>query len=424
MHHVRAASAALLAVCAGLAAGCRAIDDSVTGAPAPSVAQNVTTSTVLSRPTAQLIGSPENNAVFAHGEPVEFLGSGNSVTNGLPSMPPYWTSDRDGKLGTGLSLTRSDLSVGRHAVTLTIPGQLGTSQTETVVIEIVQNNVPAVTIARPASGAQFSQGTTIVFEGTATDAEDGDLGGAALSWASDLDGALGTGAMLSTPDLQLGTHTISLTATDSKNGAGTSTVVITIGPPTANRAPTAAISQPVHGAAFPNGAVIQFVGTGIDAEDGALSGGSLIWQSDRDGQIGSGRSFTRVLSPGDHRITLTATDAVGATDRDVRVMSVRAAATTNRAPSATIFAPASGSTFQQGALVTFSGTGVDPESGTLTGPSLAWTSSRDGRIGTGTSFSTQTLSVGTHSITLTARDPDGAAGSATRTVTVAAPTGG
>ena len=51
----------------------------------------------------------------------------------------------------------------------------------------------------------------------------------------------------------------------------------------------------------------------------------------------------------------------------------------------------------------FAGTGSDPEDGTLTGASLVWTSSINGQIGTGTSFSTTTLSAGTHTITLTAK---------------------
>src|SRR5206468_8930202 len=68
----------------------------------------------------------------------------------------------------------------------------------------------------------------------------------------------------------------------------------------------------------------------------------------------------------------------------------------NQPPTAHITAPANNSSFAQGASVTFTGNASDPEDGTLTDTSLVWTSSRDGNIGTGTSFSTSTLSVGTH----------------------------
>src|SRR5206468_6863597 len=90
----------------------------------------------------------------------------------------------------------------------------------------------------------------------------------------------------------------------------------------------------------------------------------------------------------------------------------------NQAPSASITAPASGASFAQGASVTFTGTGTDPEDGTLSGASLVWTSSINGQIGTGASFSTAALSAGTHTITLTAKDSKGATGTTTRTITI------
>ena len=78
--------------------------------------------------------------------------------------------------------------------------------------------------------------------------------------------------------------------------------------------------------------------------------------------------------------------------------------------------------FEQRRAIAFSGAGNDPENGTLSGASLVWTSSRDGQIGTGTSFTKTTLTAGTHTITLTAKDAQGATGTATRTITIVAPT--
>lgn len=53
-----------------------------------------------------------------------------------------------------------------------------------------------------------------------------------------------------------------------------------------------------------------FAGTGLDFEDGALSGGSLIWTSSLNGQIGTGTTFTRSnLSVGTHLIKLTVRDS-------------------------------------------------------------------------------------------------------------------
>ena len=93
----------------------------------------------------------------------------------------------------------------------------------------------------------------------------------------------------------------------------------------------------------------------------------------------------------------------------------------NQPPTATITAPANGASFTQGGTVTFTGTGTDPEDGVLSGASLVWTSSLNGQIGTGASVSTASLSVGTHVVTLTAKDSKGATSVASRTVTVTAP---
>ena len=70
------------------------------------------------------------------------------------------------------------------------------------------------------------------------------------------------------------------------------------------------ISSPPDGAHFEVGEEITFTGSAQDFQDGELTGGSLIWTSDQDGQIGIGTAFTRDdLSEGKHKITLTATNS-------------------------------------------------------------------------------------------------------------------
>jgi PKD repeat protein len=118
---------------------------------------------------------------------------------------------------------------------------------------------------------------------------------------------------------------------------------------------------------------------------------------------------------GSHTITLTATDSKGSKGTATVAISVIAP---NQPPTASISAPATGSSFAQGASVGFSGSGTDPEDGALTGGSLVWTSSRDGQIGAGATFSTTALSAGSHTITLTATDSKGATGTATVSITI------
>ncbi len=90
------------------------------------------------------------------------------------------------------------------------------------------NHPPLVTIDSPFTGSSFAQGDEVELEGSALDPEDGALGGASLSWVSDLDGALGTGPSLTTTALSLGTHGIRLTATDSGGASGSADVHVRI----------------------------------------------------------------------------------------------------------------------------------------------------------------------------------------------------
>jgi Bacterial Ig domain len=89
----------------------------------------------------------------------------------------------------------------------------------------------------------------------------------------------------------------------------------------------------------------------------------------------------------------------------------------NTAPVVTITAPANGSSFAQGTSIAFSGTANDAEDGDISA-SLTWTSSINGTIGSGASFSTSSLSAGSHTITASVTDSGGLPGSAQIGITV------
>ena len=92
----------------------------------------------------------------------------------------------------------------------------------------------------------------------------------------------------------------------------------------------------------------------------------------------------------------------------------------NTAPVVTITSPTANASFATGVAITFTGSATDAEDGNRTA-SLVWTSSLQGQIGTGGTFTVSTLSAGTHVITARATDTANLAGSTTRTITVTAP---
>jgi len=100
---------------------------------------------------------------------------------------------------------------------------------------------------------------------------------------------------------------IRVIASDGVNtGVDTSNATFTV----ARKAPEAYLLSPEEGAAFTPGAEVELDGLASDLEDGPLGDGALVWTSDRQGVLGTGRHLAlSTLRPGPHTLTLTATDS-------------------------------------------------------------------------------------------------------------------
>jgi len=105
------------------------------------------------------------------------------------------------------------------------------------------------------------------------------------------------------------------------------------------------------------------------------------------------------------------------------LLHVEYSAEPNDAPTVEITSPANGASFDTGQAVLFEGSADDTEDGNLSA-SLSWTSSLDGPLGSGGSFTRSDLTGGTHLITASVLDSGGRSGSAQVTILVAGPSGG
>ena len=190
-----------------------------------------------------------------------------------------------------------------------------------ITVEAPPNVPPTPHIISPAEGDTFLTTDSIAFTDSA---EDGTLKEASRVWTSDLDDEIGTGTSFNA-SLSAGTHSITLTATASQGVTGIDSVSITVEAPP-NLPPTASITNPLIGEFYLTADNIPFSGSANDLQDGALTGASLVWTSDLDGEFGTGESFSASLSAGTQSITLTATDSQGAEGIDSVSITVEAPA--------------------------------------------------------------------------------------------------
>lgn len=88
------------------------------------------------------------------------------------------------------------------------------------------------------------------------------------------------------------------------------------------KAPEVQIIEPAFTSTQTVAISLQLVGYGYDVEDGLLDGNSLTWSSDRAGVLGTGRTLAiDHLSPGEHRLTLTAVDSDGNQRQATRIIT-------------------------------------------------------------------------------------------------------
>jgi hypothetical protein len=254
-----------------------------------------------------IITSPVDGAFYARDSDVVFSGIATDDEDGDISNNIRWSSNLDGNLGTGASISVFRMTIGTHLITASVTDTDGLTTSITITIRIVDDRPPVVTITSPDSGVTYNTGTRITFTGTAVDATDGNLT-SQLIWRSSITGQIGTGGSFSYSSLPAGVHTIIASVTDSDGLIGSASVVIYV--VEHNDPPVVVINAPANNAVFPTLTNINFRGTATDPENGLIS--DLIrWASSISGDLGTGASITTTLPVGFHAITATVTDFGG-----------------------------------------------------------------------------------------------------------------
>jgi len=286
------------------------------------------------------IFSPEDGESVSANRLVVFVADATDREDGTPTVT--WSALRHedqepghyvapAYLGNGTNFEEK-LSYGTYTITATAEDSHGSTAEDSITVTAV-NDAPIVQIAEPPDGSEFYEGEPIHLRATSSDInEPGDqLADAQISWTLDIVGNLGTGHERTVNLRGQGTHTITVRGTDSEGLFDEDSITLEVGPEPTDHPPTVQITNPSGNTTYGfDGACgtscwykdVELQGQATDPEDGALSGSSLVWTTDRtdvqNGHLGTGTSLTARLyshkctSPGiTHNVTLTARDSGG-----------------------------------------------------------------------------------------------------------------
>ena len=285
-------------------------------------------------------------------------------------------------------------------------------------ISVLPTDAPVVELLTPINSVNYYSDQLIQFSALISDTED-EVEDLVITWTSSIDGELSldttansSGEISDYTYLTEGQHAIELHVEDSSGKTDTAEVVIQVGGE--NNIPTCEITEPADETTVIFGAEVIFRGVADDA-DIPPTDLAFHWESDKDGDIGSGsiNSSGEIslpysnLSADSHVVTLVVEDEIGAVCQDTIILGV------SNPPIVQIDQPTDGAVFTLGENISFQGSVSDQEdlSHEL---AVIWTSSLDGQLHTGmadtqglTQFSSDALTAGVHSLTLNVEDSFG-----------------
>jgi len=182
-----------------------------------------------------------------------------------------------------------------HTIVAKVFDAFGGTATDTIVLNPV-NTAPIVEILAPPSGNTYYATQNIDFGVYVFDPdEDIFFPADRIVWTSNIDGQIGTGDTLHRTLPTPGLHTITVTATDTRDAVTTDSITLLI--QSGAGVPVVDItSPPDNEPAVSPGTEITLTGQVTDPEQGTLPDASLRWYSDWDGFLGDGPSITTTLS--------------------------------------------------------------------------------------------------------------------------------
>jgi Papain family cysteine protease len=199
------------------------------------------------------ITTPDNDITTPFAADLTYTATATDADGPAPTIT--WTSDVDGALGTGASITKAFTSPGTRVVTATATDSNGAKASSTITVKAV-NTGPNVFITTPVFGDTiWANSTSVKFSGDSTLGSGlfGSLPCAALTWtSSNSSDVMGSGCAFSMTFTTTGLRTIHLTGTDAYGQSGQAYVSLNVTTKPISGPPVVTITSPVYGKSYPS----------------------------------------------------------------------------------------------------------------------------------------------------------------------------
>ena len=288
------------------------------------------------------------------------------------------------------------------------------------VIDKQENSAPSIIIMSHGDGAEVQDGFVEYFRATVSD-DDNEFNELSVAWyvgedmVCDWEIASAAGESICEIVFEEGDTNVIAEVRDTQGTGGRAEISVVVLP---TEAPIVELLTPIEGENYYLDGLIQFSALVSDAEDESEDL-IIVWTSNVDGELSLDNSINAsgeisdytYLTEGNHAIELRVEDTTGKVSTDEVVIQVGGQ---NTEPTCAFTAPDDGDTFVVGESILFAGLATDDDisntdltvelSSNLDGVFQSLIPNSDGTF----SFATNTLSHGTHTVTLSAMDEVGA----------------
>jgi hypothetical protein len=294
-------------------------------------------------PAIQILQPSDGSTVAYNSFPTKLTAKVTDPDGHCPaSCSVAWHSDKDGDIGTGLTIDYLFLGAGPRTITAKVTKFNGMNSSTSIHVS-TSNTVPQVWINKPTAGQALQKGAAYVFEGHSFDQElFGPLPCSALKWKSSMSSDPSpTGCAPKVTFATTGFRTLTLMGTDAGGLTAKDTVLIVVVNAPLSSPPVVAIVDPVANAMLDPDKYVILKGTATDPDMNGLNGSLtyqwLIKDGSTETQLGSGTlvnagQTSMLWKPADTigfscggswvKLYLYVTDPDGATAFDVRDVKV------------------------------------------------------------------------------------------------------